>query len=173
MDDLRLEWLSTALTASIGVPESAFVALLNTDRNEDRIDDFFNARLHLSSCITTGEKPEKDELIEHLFFYATKEIVKKSREVEYQEEVTDDEEEAARDHSLGPAKRPVEAGVHTEGPQAGRRLIGQKPVLLGRREKRAPRTILRMGGANSSDPAGLKVLRVWYLRWQVLERPPA
>lgn len=76
MDDTRLEWLSTALTASIGVPESAFVNLLNINRNEDKIDDFLNARLHVSSCIPLEKAAEnaapdskKDELIEHLFFY--------------------------------------------------------------------------------------------------------
>ena len=98
MDDTRLEWLSTALTASIGVPESAFIELLNRDRNEDKIDDFLNARLHVSSCFekdaaAANSESKKDELIEHLFFYATRETVEKTRDVEYQEEVTDDEDE--------------------------------------------------------------------------------
>merc|ERR1711988_851371 len=42
MDDPRLEWLSCVLKSSINVPKKAFLKHLNTDRNEDAIDDFFN-----------------------------------------------------------------------------------------------------------------------------------
>ena len=50
-----------------------------------------------TSADAGASKSEKTEteLIEHLFFYATKEYVVKTRQVEYEEVVTDDEAEAA------------------------------------------------------------------------------
>merc|ERR1711988_382912 len=85
MDDPRLEWLSCVLKSSINVPKKAFLKHLNTDRNEDAIDDFFNARI---------KKNPDNELEDtgHIFFWATKRKITKSKTIKYEEEVTDDEQ---------------------------------------------------------------------------------
>ena len=85
MDDPRLEWLSCVLKSSINVPKKAFLKHLNTDRNEDAIDDFFNARIK--------KNPENElEDTGHIFFWATKRKITKTKTIEYEEEVTDDEQ---------------------------------------------------------------------------------
>lgn len=109
MDDTRLEWLGQSLNAALCVPNDVYLDFLNTDRHEDRIDDFLNARL------TTNAANKADaSTITNLFFYATRENVTRQRDVEYTEleEIfsEDEDENAGRENDENQKNNEAEGG---------------------------------------------------------------